>query len=124
MEALWRAGGRGLEEQPPTPRGGGGKSLSEGGGGNSGEWSATLPPRPHRGLALTAGGDRGAEPEEEGGEFPGNWFTICLTKEEVAAATSESEDEEEGDEAGVERGSCREERLCCLGRVGGGWLGE
>lgn len=104
--------------------GGGGKSareLSGGGGGNSGDCGATPPPSCHFGLALTAGGDWGAgnlEPSvgldrgrEEGEELPGNWLTICLTREEVAT---------DMEEAGGERGSDLEERLCCLGRVGGG----
>lgn len=42
-------------------------------------------------------------------------MTICLTNEEVAAAM-ETEDEDEDGE--TER--FLEERLCCLGRVGGG----
>lgn len=52
--------------------GGGGKSpreLSGGGGGNSGDCGATTPPICHFGLALTAGGDCGAEGLEA---FPGN----------------------------------------------------
>lgn len=52
---------------------------------------------------------------EEGAEFPGNWLTICLTKEEVAAAMEMEEEEEEG-----ERARFLEERLCCFGSVGGG----
>lgn len=46
-------------------------------------------------------------------------MTICLTNEEVAAAMETAEEEEEGEMARF-----LEERLCCLGRVGGGWLGE
>lgn len=46
-------------------------------------------------------------------------MTICLTNEEVAAAMETEEEEEEGEMARF-----LEERLCCLGRVGGGWLGE
>lgn len=51
--------------------------------------------------------------EEE--EFPGNWLTICLTKEEVAAAMETEDEEAEGEMARF-----FEERLCCFGRVGGG----
>lgn len=99
--------------------GGGGKSrlLSGGGGGNSGDWgAATCPPGCHRGFALTAGGDWGGgnlEPpstELEGvREAPGNWLTICLTREAVGVG-----------EMGAERGRVLEEKLCCLGSVGGG----
>lgn len=116
-----------LEEEEEEP-GGGGKSsteLSGGGGGNSGDCGA--PPGCHFGLDLTAGGDWGAlnlEPSmeleagrEQGAAFPGNWFTICLTKDEVAAAMEV--EEEEGDRARL-----LEERLCCFGSVGGGWFGE
>lgn len=46
-------------------------------------------------------------------------MTICLTREEVAAAMEPDEDEGDGD-----RARFLDERLCCLGRVGGGWLGE
>lgn len=56
---------------------------------------------------------------EEGAALPGNWLTICLTREEVAAAMETDEEEEEGEMARF-----LEERLCCLGSVGGGWLGE
>lgn len=95
--------------------GGGGKSrlLSGGGGGNSGDWGATCPPGCHFGLALTAGGDWGGgnlEPSaelEEAMEAPGNWLTICLTRDRVG-------------EMGAERGRVFEEKLCCLGMVGGG----
>lgn len=61
-----------LEEED----GGGGKSpkeLSGGGGGNSGDCGTAAPPICHFGLALTAGGDWGAELEGGMGEvFPGN----------------------------------------------------
>lgn len=60
--------------------GGGGNSPREllvGGGGNSGDCGATTLPGCHFGLALTAGGDRGAailDPSmlELGAGFPGN----------------------------------------------------
>lgn len=47
-------------------------------------------------------------------------MTICLTNEEVAAAMETDADEAEGDRAV----RFLEERLCCLGKVGGGALGE
>lgn len=105
---------------PDLDEGGGGKSaaeLSGGGGGNSGDCGATTPPGCHFGLALTAGTE-GAALEEEAA-FPGNWLTICLTSEEVAAAM-----ETEVEEADGEMERFFDDRLCCLGRVGGGWFGE
>lgn len=48
-------------------------------------------------------------------EFCGNWLTICFTKEEVAAAMEMGRGHEGGETA-----KFLEERLCCLGRVGGG----
>lgn len=99
-------------------------AVSFGGGGNSGD--CTTPPGCHFGLALTAGGDWGAldlDPSVEvdigrvdGGEFPGNWLTICLTSEDVAAAMDTDAEDAEGDRAV----RFLEERLCCLGKVGGG----
>lgn len=46
-------------------------------------------------------------------------MTICLTNEEVAAAMETEEEDAEGEMARF-----LEDRLCCFGRVGGGWFGE
>lgn len=46
----------------------------------------------------------------EGSIVPGNWFTSCLTSDGVG-------------EIAVDIGRAFEGKLCCLGKVGGGWLG-
>lgn len=89
--------------------GGGGKSrlLSGGGGGNSGDWGCTCPPGCHLGLVFTTGGDMGLLGPSR---VPGNWFAICLTRDDVG-------------EMAVDKVGAFEGKLCCLGKVGGGWLG-
>lgn len=88
--------------------GGAGKPLLSGGGGNS--WDGGIPPGCHLGLVFTAGGEMGAL----GGsvwlvsweEPPGNWLASCFTKDVAGGGAVERF-------AGLDR-------LCCLGRVGGG----
>lgn len=86
--------------------GGGGNSrvLSGGGGGNSGDCGCACPPGCHLGLFFTTGGDMGPlDPSR----VSGNWLTICFTSDWVG-------------EIGADTDGALEERLYCLGRVGGG----
>lgn len=59
---------------------------------------------------MTAGGERGALGLSEWLAVwaPGNWLAICFTKDIAGGAPVEIED-------GLDK-------LCCFGRVGGGWL--